>query len=113
MKTHVFRLSPGKDLKNELKQFAKDNKIKAGLILTAVGCVTKASIRMAGATPENQVIKTFDEDLEVVSLVGTLSEQDSHIHIALSNKDGSTVGGHYQGRMYSWDYYGDCHWCIT
>ncbi len=51
MKTYAFRLRKGQDIKKENKQFVKDNKIQAGIILSAVGCVDKAVLRMAGATP--------------------------------------------------------------
>lgn len=94
MKVHVFRLFPGQDIKTELKKFAQTKHLSAGIILTAVGCVTKATMRMAGATPDHQEVKTFDEDMEVVSLVGTLSLNDTHIHISCSRKDGATFGGH-------------------
>jgi predicted DNA-binding protein with PD1-like motif len=94
MKTHVFRLRKGQDLKDALKNFAKENHILAGVILTAVGCLTKTTIRMAGATPQKQDVRTYDGDVEVVSLVGRLSVSDSHLHISVANKDGMTMGGH-------------------
>lgn len=90
MKVHAFRLTRGQDLKNEIKKYSQLHKIEAGIILTAVGCVSEAVIRMAGA----KVVKSWKEHLEVVSLVGTLSVEDSHLHIALSKEDGSTIGGH-------------------
>ncbi len=97
MKTYAFRIQPGKDLKVELKKFAEEKNIKAGIILTAVGCLTRATIRMAGATSRNQEVKVYNEDFEVVSLIGTMSvlaKNDSHLHIALSNKTGQVIGGH-------------------
>lgn len=90
MKVHVFRLKRGSDLKNEIKNFANKNSIKAGIILTCVGCVSEAVLRMAGA----KKVKSWKEHLEIVSLVGTLSDGDSHLHLALSKEDGTTVGGH-------------------
>lgn len=97
MKTYAFRLQKGQDVKEQIKQFVKDNKIQAGVIITAVGCVYRAVIRMAGATPEKSDIRTYEEKLEVVSLVGTVSQNDSHLHISLSNKDGGVIGGHLKG----------------
>lgn len=97
MKTHAFRLHRGQDIKNEIKQFVKDNNIKAGIILTAVGCVDRAVLRMAGATPEKFELRTFNEKLEIVSLVGTVSQIDSHLHISLSKKNGQVIGGHLKG----------------
>lgn len=49
---------------------------------------------MPGATPEKADKKVFEEDLEIVSVEGTLGEGESHIHISVSRKDGSVVGGH-------------------
>jgi predicted DNA-binding protein with PD1-like motif len=40
------------------------------------------------------VILDLDEQTEIVSLVGTLSPEGSHLHIALSRRDGQCVGGH-------------------
>jgi predicted DNA-binding protein with PD1-like motif len=97
MKTYAFRLHRGQDIKKEIKQFVIENNIQAGFIITAVGCVDKAIIRMAGATPQKSDIRTFEEKLEIVSLTGTISLEDSHIHISLSNKDGQVIGGHLKG----------------
>lgn len=97
MKTFAFRLHKGQDLKKEIKQFVQDNNIQAGVIITAVGCLDKAVIRMAGALPEKSDTRTFDGKYEIVSLVGTISQDDSHIHIALSNSEGHVIGGHLKG----------------
>jgi hypothetical protein len=94
MKTISFRLKPGDDLKSEIENVIKKNGIKAGFIITCVGGLQKATVRMAGATPENQDIRTITEDLEIVSLVGTVSINGVHLHISYSNKDGMVRGGH-------------------
>lgn len=40
----------------------------------------------------------FNEHMEVVSLVGTLSCLNGHhLHMSLSNKDGKVIGGHLFG----------------
>ncbi len=69
MKTHAFRLHRGQDLKKEIKQFVIEHHIQAGIIVTAVGCVDKAVVRMAGATPDMSDIRTFEEKMEIVSLL--------------------------------------------
>lgn len=66
-------------------------------MLTAVGCVDKVVLRMAGATPENFDIRTYEEKFEIVSLIGTVSQDDSHLHISLSDKEGKVIGGHLKG----------------
>ena len=89
MKTSAIRLKPDQDLKKELVSFTSLNNIKAGYILTCVGSLKKAVIRLADNT-----IKTFNENFEIVSLVGTISQDGSHLHISLADKDGKVIGGH-------------------
>ena len=36
---------------------------------------------------------------EIVSLVGTLSDGNGHLHVSLSNAKGSVVGGHVVGDL--------------
>ena len=36
---------------------------------------------------------------EIVSLVGTLSDGNSHLHVSLSDAKGGVVGGHVVGNM--------------
>lgn len=90
MKTYAFRLHPGQDLRAEIDKFVEEKNIKAGTILTCVGNLTKAIIRMADA----KVIKTYDGSFEIVSLVGTVEKGNSHLHIAISDREGNTFGGH-------------------
>ncbi len=94
MKVFTLRLRPKQDLRLELIKFAKKNNIKAGSIVTCVGALQPFVLRMAGATPEKQDIKKYNEKHEIVSLVGTITGEDCHLHIALSNKCGEVVGGH-------------------
>lgn len=77
-------------MKVELTRFVKENNIRAGNMLTCVGSLKKATIRLA----DENVIKEFDEKFEIVSLVGTLSQEGLHLHISLSDKTGNTIGGH-------------------
>ena len=90
MTVRAFRLGPGADLKKELSRIARENDLHAGVVLTCVGSLTRAVIRLAdqpGAT-------TFDGKHEIVSLVGTLGLENDHLHIAVSDSTGRTVGGH-------------------
>jgi len=90
MKTFALRLHPEQDLKEELIKFTKENNIQAGFILTCVGSLRRATLRMADET----IIKDFEEKFEINSLVGTLSQDGVHIHISLSDKEGDVIGGH-------------------
>lgn len=90
MKTHIFRLHPGQNFKEEIDKYVQEHKIRAGIILTCVGNLTKAIVRMANA----KIIKTWEGSFEIISLVGTVEAGNSHIHICLSDEEGKTFGGH-------------------
>jgi uncharacterized protein len=90
MQIHALRLTPGQDLKKELDQYVKNNQLEAACILTCVGSLRNAVLR-----PANQKTPLIRaEKWEIVSLVGTLSPEGSHLHISLSDSTGATIGGH-------------------
>jgi predicted DNA-binding protein with PD1-like motif len=90
MKTYAFRLKPGEDLKKELEAFALNSAIKAGIVLTCVGSLTKANLRLA----DENISKVFAEKFEITALVGTLSKEGVHLHISLADSQGRAIGGH-------------------
>lgn len=90
LKTYALRLKPGQDLRQELEKFAKERKLQAGLIVTAVGSLTKAGLRLADQSGATR----FEGKFEIVSLVGTLSPDGPHLHLSVSDKTGRTIGGH-------------------
>jgi len=94
MRTLAFRLTPGTDLKAELERLTREHALRAGCILSCVGSLSRAQLRMPGAIGEANVFKTFVESLEIVSLTGALSQDGLHVHISLSRSDGACVGGH-------------------
>ena len=94
MKIHIFRLKPDTKLRESIQNFAIKNKFTAGLVLSVVGALKEAKLRMAGATPKKQTIENLKGDYEIVSVQGALSADDCHIHISISDKDGKVVGGH-------------------
>lgn len=83
-------MKPNKDLRKEIELFAKENNIQAGIIATTVGSLKELTIRLASA----EIIETYKENFEIVSLVGTLSNKDSHLHISAANNSGKVIGGH-------------------
>lgn len=94
MKTIIFRLKPGTDLKGSIEKVVADNNIKAGFIVTCVGGLQQATVRMAGAKPDLQDIRTLRADFEIVSLVGTVSVSGVHLHMSFSDTNGKVQGGH-------------------
>ncbi|XP_041815337.1 bifunctional protein GlmU-like [Chelmon rostratus] len=99
LRVHAVRFSPGQELLGSLQAFVEERGLRAPFIITCVGSVTKASLRLANATATNtnEVIHLSGR-FEIVSLVGTLNP-DAHLHICLSDVEGRTVGGHVLGGL--------------
>ena len=74
----------------EIDALVRERNILAGVVLTCVGNLNKAVLRMANA----KVVKTWEGSFEIVSLVGTLEAGNSHLHICLADEEGTTFGGH-------------------
>lgn len=90
MHTYSVRFRPGQDLKTELESLVKQQRIGAGVILTCVGSLTDVTLRLANQEKGN----VWKGHFEIVSLVGTLSVNGSHIHLSVSDSTGRTIGGH-------------------
>ena len=90
MNLFALRLKPDQDLRQSLKTFTEEQNIKAGFILTAIGSLKQATIRFA-----NQKVSTvLTNKFEIISLNGTLATTGIHLHIAIADKQGKTLGGH-------------------
>lgn len=84
------RLHPGSDLKKEIVKIIEQNSVKAGVVLSAVGSLEEAVLRMPGAKD----FLELHEPLEIVSVTGTISPDGVHVHISVSDDKGKTYGGH-------------------
>ena len=87
---HCIRLKRGEDLLDSIKKLCKQKDIKAGVVLSGVGCISSGRVRDASGVR----IREIAEHCEIVSLNGTVSAVRCHIHIALSKEDLTTIGGH-------------------
>lgn len=90
MKTYAVRLRRGADLLESIVELCTKNDIRAGVVLSAVGCVSRGRVRDAGGVN----IVDIAEPLEIVSLMGTVSNMRCHLHVSFSKEDLSVVGGH-------------------
>jgi predicted DNA-binding protein with PD1-like motif len=90
MRAIALRLRPGADLKGELLALATRERIRAGWVLTCVGSLSQARLRLAGGTDH----ATWQGAFEIVALTGTLSQDGGHLHLAVADHRGRTVGGH-------------------
>ena len=90
MTCHGIRLKRGEDLLRSIRQVCRDKNIRAGVVLSGVGCISSGRVRDASGVN----VREINEHCEIVSLNGTVSAQRCHLHIALSKEDLSTIGGH-------------------
>lgn len=90
MRTYALRLRPGQDVRQQLNALVEQQQIKAGAIVTCVGSLTQATLRLAN----QETPSVYRGHFEIVSLVGTLSTNGSHLHLAVSDSTGRTLGGH-------------------
>ena len=90
LKCHCVRLRRGDDLMLSIKELCREKHIAAGVVLSAVGCISKGRVRDASGV----TIREIPDHCEIVSLDGTVSERRCHLHISLSREDLSTIGGH-------------------
>lgn len=81
---------PGQDLKLALLDVVKAEGLEAAAVVSAVGSLTTVTLRFANQ-PE---VTTRTGPFEIVSLVGTLGPDGAHLHVALSDGAGATIGGH-------------------
>ena len=92
MKELAFRLKKGDDLRVSIEEICRNKDVDTAVVLSGVGCVYQAKIRLADAKKYLEVKR----DYEIVSLTGTISKGKAHIHISLSDDEGNCIGGHLE-----------------
>ena len=90
MQAFTFRLKPGQDLLDRIESIVAEKNIEAGCVLSAVGSLTHATLRLAN----REYYSEYDGHFEIVSMTGTVSIHGSHLHISVSDENGKTIGGH-------------------
>jgi uncharacterized protein len=90
LRTIACRFTPGEDLRDAIERLGEEHHVEAGCILSAVGSLTTATLRLAGA----QTFAKFTGPFEIVSLSGTVSPSGAHLHLSMAGADGNAIGGH-------------------
>ena len=90
MQNYTFRLPSGQDLFDSIESFVKEKHIEAGCVLSSVGSLTRAVLRLAN----REFYTEYNGYFEIVSMTGTISIYGSHLHVAISDGEGKTIGGH-------------------
>lgn len=90
MKAIPMRLRPKQDLRVEIETFCRNMNIHSACVLTCVGSLSFARLRMAGG----KVLIEKEGPFEILSLAGTISNDGIHLHCSLSDSTGQVWGGH-------------------
>jgi uncharacterized protein len=92
MQNYTFRLTPGEDLFDSIQAFVMEKHVQAGCILSGVGSLRHARLRLADRDYNSEYKGPF----EIVSITGTVSVHGSHLHISIADGEGRTIGGHLE-----------------
>jgi predicted DNA-binding protein with PD1-like motif len=90
MQLMPIRLSPGVDLRRALEDTAVKQSAESAFVVAGIGSLCGASLRYAGEAMESKMTGP----LEILSISGTLSSSDAHLHMSVSDASGRVYGGH-------------------
>ena len=85
-----LRLQPGDDLRAALEQAVSAHGCPAAFVISGIGSLSSANIRLAGA----QQILNLEGEFEILTLAGSIAANGSHLHISVSDSQGRVLGGH-------------------
>jgi len=93
----VGKVEPEEDLIEKVKQLVKYHNIKSGLV-NCIGALKKFTIGFFNLDTKKYQMKTFDENVELVSCIGNIAYKDGepiiHLHVSVGKNDYSINGGH-------------------
>jgi predicted DNA-binding protein with PD1-like motif len=92
VENYTFRLKPRQDLFDSIETFVREKNVGTGCILSGVGSLAHLKLRFA----DRDFYSEYDGHFEIVSITGTVSIHGSHLHSAVSDGDGNTIGGHLE-----------------
>jgi len=84
------RLRPGQDLRGALEALLGAHGEQAGFVLAGIGSLRPTVLRLAGAADA----LVLDDDVELLTLSGSVAVGASHLHLSVAGADGRVLGGH-------------------
>ena len=100
-KTVAMIMDTGDEIVSVLQQFATSQKL-SGSSFKAIGALSHAKLGWFNwETKKYEVAVEFDEQLELLSLIGDIALKDGkpqvHAHLSVARRDGTAHGGHLLG----------------
>lgn len=93
----IVRIDRGEEILEKIKEVALAENIKLAS-LSALGAVDKLTVGVFAVTDKKYYSNTFEGNLEIVSLTGTISTMNGeyypHLHISVGDDQGRVFGGH-------------------
>jgi len=93
LKPFPVRLRPGEDLRRALEERVAAHAPMAAIaafVLSGIGSLRPARLRLAGG----ETLLDLDEDLELLTLAGTIAAPGTHLHLSVADPHGRVFGGH-------------------
>lgn len=94
---YVIRLEKGEEIVAKVKELCEKEDVKLAS-LSGIGAVNKVTAGLFQTKEKKYVSKTYEGDMEIVSLGGNVSlmngETYLHFHISVANEAGEVRGGH-------------------
>ena len=94
---YVIRIEFGEEIQEALRQFAYKVNLQGGFF-QGVGTLTQVELAFFCSETKGYDRHFFDEDYELISLMGNLSAHDGvmapHTHVTLGNRMFQTISGH-------------------
>ncbi len=102
-RTFFLVFDNGDEVIATVRSFAEQNGIRGGHFV-AIGALESATISWWSWTTKEYEKREVDEQLEVLTLTGDITEENGrvkvHAHVSLGRRDGIAVGGHlFAGRV--------------
>jgi len=95
---YLLVINRGEKLVEAITRFAKENKLKGGLI-SGIGALMNAELGFYHLDTKTYQRTLFDKgDFELISLHGNITKNNgeyfTHVHCSLGKEDYSVIGGH-------------------
>ena len=93
----VGKIESGEDLIDSIIELVKNYNIKSGFI-KSIGALKTFTIGFYIIDSKEYKMKTFNENVELISCMGNIAFKDGepiiHLHVSLGRSDYSVIGGH-------------------
>jgi len=93
----VGKVEPNEDLVDSIIEMIKKYNIKSGFI-KCIGALKTFTIGFYIIDSKEYKMKTFNENVELISCIGNIAYKDEepiiHLHVSLGRGDYSVIGGH-------------------